>query len=83
MKILIQNRSGRLCDEAMPILRFAGLTKIGRIHFLAMREFCTTVNKERFRGTDTHVRTCIHKRLSRVWKWEILTIVSAEETEIS
>ena len=29
------------------------------------------------------VRTCIHKRLSRVWKWEIRTIVSAEETEIS
>ena len=29
------------------------------------------------------VRTCIHKRLSRVWKWEITTIDSAEETEIS
>ena len=29
------------------------------------------------------LRTCIHKRLSRVWKWEIMTIVSAEETEIS
>ena len=29
------------------------------------------------------LRTCIHKRLSRVWKWEITTIDSAEETEIS
>ena len=29
------------------------------------------------------VRTCIHNRLSKVWKWEIMTIVSAEETEIS
>ncbi len=27
------------------------------------------------------VRTCIHKRLNRVWKWEILIIDSAEETE--
>ena len=31
----------------------------------------------------SYFRTCIHKRLSRVWKWEIMTIVSAEETEIS
>ena len=29
------------------------------------------------------LRTCIHNRLSKVRKWEILTIVSAEETEIS
>ena len=29
------------------------------------------------------VRSCIHKRLSTVWKWEILTIASAEEREIS
>ena len=29
------------------------------------------------------IRTCIHNRLSKVRKWEILTIVSAEETEIS
>ena len=29
------------------------------------------------------VRICIHKRLSKVWEWEIMTIVSAEETEIS
>ena len=29
------------------------------------------------------VRSCIHKRLSKVWKWEILTIASAEEREIS
>ena len=29
------------------------------------------------------VRSCIHKRLSEVWKWEILTIASAEEREIS
>lgn len=32
---------------------------------------------------DIGVRTCIHKRLSRVWEWEIATIDSAEETEIS
>ena len=55
-----------------------------------------TTNREMFRGSpldlefcigdisDTaFLRTCIHKRLSRVWKWEIMTIVSAEETEIS
>ena len=30
-----------------------------------------------------YLRTCIHNRLSKVRKWEILTIVSAEETEIS
>ena len=29
------------------------------------------------------VRKRIHKRLSRVWKWEMMTIDSAEETEIS
>lgn len=29
------------------------------------------------------LRTCIHNRLSKVWKWEITTIDSAEETEIS
>ena len=29
------------------------------------------------------LRSCIHKRLSKVWKWEILTIASAEEREIS
>ena len=29
------------------------------------------------------VRTCIHKRLSKVWEWEIMTIVSAEDTVIS
>ena len=29
------------------------------------------------------IRSCIHKRLSKVWKWEILTIASAEEREIS
>ena len=31
----------------------------------------------------TKLRSCIHKRLSKVWKWEILTIASAEEREIS
>ena len=30
-----------------------------------------------------YLRSCIHKRLSKVWKWEILTIASAEEREIS
>ena len=29
------------------------------------------------------LRTCIHKRLSKVWEWEIMTIVSAEDTVIS
>ena len=29
------------------------------------------------------IRSCIHKRLSKVWKWEILSIASAEEIEIS
>lgn len=29
------------------------------------------------------LRSCIHKRLSKVWKWEILTMASADETEIS
>ena len=29
------------------------------------------------------LRSCIHKRLSKVWKWEILTIASAEERKIS
>lgn len=29
------------------------------------------------------LRSCIHKRLSKMWKWEIMTIVSADETEIS
>jgi hypothetical protein len=32
---------------------------------------------------DGNIRSCIHKRLSKVWKWEILTIASAEEREIS
>ena len=32
---------------------------------------------------DPTLRICIHKRLSRVWKWEIMTIDSAEDTEIS
>ena len=35
------------------------------------------------RWTPYTLRTCINKRLSRVWKWEITTIDSAEETEIS
>ena len=29
------------------------------------------------------LRSCIHNRLSKVWRWEILTIASAEEMEIS
>ena len=29
------------------------------------------------------LRTCIHKRLSKEWKWEMVTIDSAEEIEIS
>ena len=29
------------------------------------------------------LRSCIHKHLSKVWKWEILTIASAEEREIA
>ena len=29
------------------------------------------------------LRTCIHKRLSRVLKCEIMTIATADETEIS
>ena len=29
------------------------------------------------------IRACIHNRLSKVRKWEILTIVSAEDMEIS
>ena len=33
--------------------------------------------------TKEKLRSCIHKRLSKVWKWEILTIASAEEREIS
>ena len=39
-----------------------------------------------FSACDTAIdelRSCIHNRLSRVWKWEIMTIDSAEETEIS
>ena len=32
---------------------------------------------------DVTLRTCIHKRLSKVWEWEIMTIVSAEDTVIS
>ncbi len=32
---------------------------------------------------DILMRSCIHKRLSKVWICEILTIDSAEETEIS
>lgn len=31
----------------------------------------------------SNVRSCIHNRLSKVWRWEILTIASAEEMEIS
>ena len=34
-------------------------------------------------STENQLRTCIHIRLSKVWKWEILAIASAEETEIS
>lgn len=29
------------------------------------------------------LRTCIHKRLSRVWRWEIFTTAWAEAMEIS
>ena len=40
-----------------------------------------------FINSDTQMidslRTCIHKRLSKVWTWEITTIDTAEETEIS
>ena len=34
-------------------------------------------------GFGENLRSCIHKRLSKVWKWEILTMASADETEIS
>ena len=29
------------------------------------------------------LRTCIHKRLRRVWAWEIIMTASAEEVSIS
>ena len=32
---------------------------------------------------EAALRSCIHNRLSKVWRWEILTIASAEEVEIS
>ena len=39
--------------------------------------------KKRVQRARNALRSCIHKRLSKVWKWEILTIASAEEREIS
>ena len=40
-------------------------------------------NKVLISTVEQSLRSCIHKRLSMVWKWEITTIDSAEETEIS
>ena len=37
----------------------------------------------RYQSPFLEVRTCIHKRLSRVLKCEIMTIATADETEIS
>ena len=33
--------------------------------------------------TAAILRTCIHKRLSKVWRWEIFTTACAEAMEIS
>ena len=42
-----------------------------------------TLHQDKFELNNEVFRTCIHKRLSKVWTWEITTIDTAEETEIS
>jgi hypothetical protein len=46
-------------------------------------EYTAAYNEEQAKFERGRLRSCIHKRLSKVWKWEILTIASAEEREIS
>ena len=51
----------------------------------ALNDLCRAelISKEHRWRENGSLRTCIHKRLSRVLKCEIMTIATADETEIS